>query len=385
MRPASRANSSLLPTLGYCKFSPSDNLHPYSGGFIGTPELKVFISELSIRNRSLSKRLDNQAVRGLSATSNLRDLCRRQHALSKPLANCLVRLSACGRHSGNGAVAAECFFGSVESVHKQRVHLSVVVSQASIHRLGANGQDDNTDDWLYFSLMKKLTDEERQAVKARLTQLAEEKERIDGDSSHGRYARVQRFLESKGVKISHQSARKWFSGESVPSTDSAKLLAQYYRSSYLWILHGEGSARTAKDAATQESVPVYLLPLLRPSQLNDWAQGILTDPIEDHVEVFENFGPTAFAFTINDNSALPHAAKGMRAVVEPDASELADPVTSRRFIVVKDQNQFLVGEYSKTPYATITPPNKDFRPIELSDNHQIVGVLAALAQHKFEG
>ena len=111
----------------------------------------------------------------------------------------------------------------------------------------------------------------------------------------------------------------------------------------------------------------------------------MTDPIEDHVEVFENFGPTAFAFTINDNSALPHAAKGMRAVVEPDASELADPVTSRRFIVVKDQNQFLVGEYSKTPYATITPPNKDFRPIELSDNHQIVGVLAALAQHKFEG
>lgn len=384
MRPASRANSTLLPTLGYCESRPSDNLYSCSSGFLGTPELKVFISELTVRNRTLSKGLDNQAIRGLPVTSNLRDFRRRQHALSKPLANCLMGLAACGSYTGNGAMATQSFFGSVECVHKQRVHLSVVVSQASIHRSGANGQDDNSDDWLYFSLMKKVTDEERQAVKARLTQLAEEKERIDGESSHGRYARVQRFLESKGGKVSHQSARKWFSGESMPSPDSAKLLAQYYRSSYLWILHGEGSARTAKDAATHESVPVYLLPLLRPSQLNAWTQGILTDPIEDHVEVFENFGPTAFAFTINDNSALPHAAKGMRAVVEPDAHELSDPVTSRRFIVVKDENQFLVGEYSKTPYATITPPNKDFRPIELSDRHQVVGVLAALAQHKFE-
>lgn len=234
-----------------------------------------------------------------------------------------------------------------------------------------------------FRGMKRFSPSEKQAISERLTQLAQDKESADGDGAHGRYARVYRFLDQKGVSISQQSIRKWFSAEAVPSIEHAKALAEYYRSSYLWILHGEGSTRTAVDAETKKSVPVYFLRLLKPGQLDAWKDGTLTDPVEESVEVFENFGAGAFAFTINDNSLLPYAAKGMKAVVEPDAPELSDPVTSRRFIVILDRGQFLVGEYSQTPYPTLTPPNTDFRPIELTPQHRAVGVLAALAQHKF--
>lgn len=234
-----------------------------------------------------------------------------------------------------------------------------------------------------FHTMKKFSESEKAAISKRLVRLAEEKESSEGDGPHGRYARIYRFLEMKGVSVSQQSIRKWFSAQAVPSIEYAKLLADYYRSSYLWILHGEGASRTAVDAVTKEQVPVYFLPLLYPSQLDAWKDGTLTDPIHESVEVFENFGAGAFAFTIIDNSLLPYAAKGMKAVVETDAREMSDPVTSRRFVVVLDDNQFFVGEYSKTPYPTITPPNTDFRPIELSRNHRVVGILAALAQHKF--
>lgn len=236
-----------------------------------------------------------------------------------------------------------------------------------------------------FQGMKNVSSDRKAAISQRLSQLAREKEIKDGERERGRHARIARFFEKKGERVTQQSIRKWFNALSEPTEDNAKLLGEYLDSTYLWILYGEGPARHAMDVDEQKSVPIHFLPLLAPEQFRDWKDGTLKEPVKESVQAFGYFPQGSFCFLIQDNSALPRAAKGMIAVVIPDEESMSQPVTASAPIVVLDRNQFLVGDYSKTPYPSITPPNHEFRTIELSDSHEVVGTFRFVAQHTIQG
>jgi transcriptional regulator with XRE-family HTH domain len=57
---------------------------------------------------------------------------------------------------------------------------------------------------------------------------------------HGRLKYIQDQLEKRGVTVSMESVRKWFSGESMPHHSRAGLLAEILRVDESWLIFGSG-------------------------------------------------------------------------------------------------------------------------------------------------
>ncbi|MAL97179.1 MAG: hypothetical protein CL583_01895 [Alteromonadaceae bacterium] len=207
-----------------------------------------------------------------------------------------------------------------------------------------------------------------------------------GQNVRGIYAEISRDFSAAGTKVTQQAVKKWFDGDSVPGSDNVRRLAKRFGVSVEWLQYGTGQMKDVMAKTSdgrQVELQIHRVPVLRPDQLDDWRGGGLSFGIDEYVYVDGDLSDDAFAFIISDNSALPYAARSMRGVVEPHDAELKDPVNAEKLIVALDRGAFLIGRYSLRDRATLSPVNPDFRPVELSSGHIIVGALVKLAQHNF--
>lgn len=229
-----------------------------------------------------------------------------------------------------------------------------------------------------FHGMKTTKEKQREAFRDRLVEAA----RSAGQYERGVKAELARYLTANGKKISEQGVKRWFDAAAIPREDTCRLLAKRLNVPYDWLRHGQGPVEVVEEE-DGKTAHMYRLPVLTPDQYPDWKDRTLTTTPGEFVRIQDFLSDDAFAFTINDNSALPLAGKGMRVVVNPDDPELSDPVNAQKLIVIRDSNAFLVGRFSSTPYPIIEPVNRDFRPIQLSADYQIVGTLTKIAEHNF--
>lgn len=232
-----------------------------------------------------------------------------------------------------------------------------------------------------FLDMNTEKEKQREAFRQRLVEAAT----AAGQYERGIRADLARHLTNSGVKISEQGVKRWFDAQAIPKEDACQLLAKRFNVPFEWLRYGRGPVEVVSIPSHEggSRAQIYRVPVLAPNQYGGWIDRTLSADIRDFVRVQNFLSDDAFAFTINDNSALPFAGKGMKVVVNPDDNELSDPVNATKLIVILDQGTFLVGRFSATPYPTLEPVNRDFRPVELSPNYRIVGTLAKIAEHTF--
>lgn len=231
-----------------------------------------------------------------------------------------------------------------------------------------------------FSGMSTMKEKQREAFRDRLVEAV----RSAGLYGHGMKAELSRYLTEHGQPISEQGVKRWFDAGSIPKEGPCRLLAKRLGVPYEWLRYGRGPVEVVNLAKGEgQTARIYRVPVLAPTEYLAWHSHTLTTNPGNYVRIQDFLSDDAFAFVVNDSSAIPFAGKGMKIVVNPDDPELLDPVSAKKQIVILDQGTFLVGSFSETPYPTLEPANQDFQPIKLSDTYRIVGVLAKIAEHNF--
>ena len=222
-----------------------------------------------------------------------------------------------------------------------------------------------------FSGMSRSREEDRLAFAERLTKAW----RDSGRPDYGKYSELGRFFN-----ITPSAVKRWFDGETIPTSRVGRLAA-YLNVRAEWLLANRGPMKEVEaeyPGGKVQSVEIHRLPIIGPEQYKDHISGKAS--VSTHALAIGNLSQQSFAYQLRDNSLLPEAVSGMIAVVDPENPAVETPVLSSLPVVVLDDGAFVAGKYIQLGTPMIEPLNRDYKPIQLSENHEVVGVIAAFTQ-----
>lgn len=222
-----------------------------------------------------------------------------------------------------------------------------------------------------FRDMKRSRDEDRQAFAERLQRAY----RLTGGREYGKYSELARAFN-----VTPHAVKRWFLGETIP-TSRINEIAEYLKVRAEWLLSDRGPMREVEGRSPSDeavSVEIHRIPIIEPADYESLKNNSLS--VSSYCLVMGSFSPQSFAYQLRDNALVPEALSGTIAVVDPLNSEAETPGLSKKPVVVLDNGAFLAGTYIWHGQKMIEPFNQEYRPVQLSDNHKVVGVIVAFTQ-----
>ncbi|MDF0750324.1 helix-turn-helix domain-containing protein [Marinobacter sp. 71-i] len=219
--------------------------------------------------------------------------------------------------------------------------------------------------------MKRSRDEDRQAFSERLKRAYA----LTGGADYGKYSELGRAFN-----VTPHAVKRWFLGETVP-TSRINEIAEYLKVRPEWLLSNRGPMREVEaESPSGEAlnVQIHRVPIIEPSEYETLQND--GPSVSSYCLAMGNFSSQTFAYQLRDNALVPEALSGMIAVVDPLNWEAKTPGLSKKPVVVLDNNTFLAGTYIWHGNPMIEPRNREYRPVQLSDNHKVVGVIVAFSQ-----
>lgn len=222
-----------------------------------------------------------------------------------------------------------------------------------------------------FQFMKNTRESERQAFAERLQRAFV----LSGGREYGKYSELARAFG-----VTPHAVKRWFLAQTIP-TGRISAIAEHLGVRAEWLLSGSGpmrevEARLPSGEAVQ--VEVHRIPIIEPANFEQLQNP--HDEVSSYCFAIGRFSKQTFAYELPDNALLPQAVSGMIAVVDPDHPDAAQPSLSRRPVVVFDGGAFYAGRYVVHGSSMIEPLNQEYRSVQLSPSHQVVGVICSFSQ-----
>lgn len=224
-----------------------------------------------------------------------------------------------------------------------------------------------------FIFMKRSKDEDRQAFANRLSRAYS----LTGMRDYGKYSEIARFF-----KLTPYAVKRWFMGETVP-TSRINELSDYLNVRAEWLLSNRGPMKEVEatnSAGEAAPVEIHRVPIIEPENYEAWKNG--EHLVESYCLAIGNISQRAFAYQLRDNSLFPSAVSGMIAVVDPQHEQAKTPTRADKPVVILQSGAFMAGKYVWHGRAMIEPINPEYRPIHVSDNNEVLGVIAVYSQHE---
>ncbi|MGO1500812.1 MAG: hypothetical protein ACTHWH_05965 [Marinobacter sp.] len=200
---------------------------------------------------------------------------------------------------------------------------------------------------------------------------------MTGMRDYGKYSEIARFF-----KLTPYAVKRWFMGETVP-TSRINELASYLNVRAEWLLSNKGPMKEVEarySTGETASIAIHRVPVIEPENYEDWKNGEYS--VSSYCLAIGNISPGAFAYQLRDNSLFPRAVSGMIAVVDPQHEQAKAPVKAEKPVVILQSGAFAAGKYVWHGRAMIEPINPEYRPIYVSDNNKILGVITVYSQHE---
>jgi len=192
--------------------------------------------------------------------------------------------------------------------------------------------------------------------------------------AHGRGIKLARALG-----VSSKAVSKWLSGEAFPRPAMMKTLAKTLNVDHLWLQHGDEASKSQKRLITSVFRQDY--PLIDWDNIQNWKS-----LVEENPPKFKWFATGFFienddGFWLSVKDDLMTSPTGLcvpeKSMILVDAHRTPE---SGDLVIAKIEGakeatfkQFLVDQGTNTAY--LKPLNPNYKPIEINDSCQFLGVV----------
>ncbi|ABC27498.1 SOS-response transcriptional repressors (RecA-mediated autopeptidase) [Hahella chejuensis KCTC 2396] len=187
------------------------------------------------------------------------------------------------------------------------------------------------------------------------------------------------------VRVSHVTISQWEKGETSPRGENLHLLCSALSCQPDWLLYGKAErAGDEKIAGYQPYASLGKVPLITPQQARVWKEIANTFHHKDAIAwrgISVVVGPHAFAMkAVGDSMANPHGTpsipEGAIVVVDPDIT----PVSGMVVVVgLKGSKEAIIKKLVVDgPNQYLMSLNPDYKPIELTEESAVIGVVKRL-------
>jgi len=181
---------------------------------------------------------------------------------------------------------------------------------------------------------------------------------------------------SEYVGVTASAVTQWESDTTKLSAESLIQVCHKLNCSPDWLIFGRGDIEIG---GSRISVPNLEVPVLSWVQAGNWTE-VISDPSNEMVRTTRKLSGSAFALRVKGDSMTSNGdmsiPEGSIVVVEPEYGQLTD--ANGKIVIAQT-----IGSGEATikklqldpPHAYLMPLNQTFRPIEVNENTNLIGVV----------